>query len=127
MARRERVPLHFWSVIHSGRRLSDRDRTARRRTALHQAEKHFGPVVGTSLAKLCGRCECVGWVFERLGQGFIVVWEGPGHRPDRPDMSQATDRDLANPDFGCLHCHPVAGPAPEARPRTPEDKDHFTL
>jgi hypothetical protein len=115
-------------VIHAGRRLSDRERAARKGAALGQAEKHFGPLAGTGLAKLCSRCERVGWVFERIGHGFIVVWEGAGHRPDRPDMSQLTDHDLVSPDFGCLYCHPVTAGASEARPREgSSDEDQFSV
>jgi len=84
--------------------------------ALREAEKHFGPVTGTGLAKVCGRCERVGWAFERIGRGFIVVWEGPGRRADRPDMSLLSDEDLRNPDFGCRTCHSSASAAAAAPP-----------
>jgi len=116
-------------VIHAGRRLSDRDRTQRKRLALGEAEKHFGPVTGTGLAKLCGRCERIGWVFERIDRGYIVVWEGQGHRPDRPDMSPLTDRDLVNPDFGCLYCHPFAAASASTPLRRPggDDEEHHTI
>jgi len=123
-------PVLSFAVISAGRRASDRQRAARRRLALHEAEKHFGPVMGTGLAKVCGRCDRVGWTFERIGDGFVVVWDGPGHRADRPDMSLLSERDLRNPDFGCHYCHPVASataPAPRVVGGAPPERDAGSL
>ncbi|HTP51825.1 MAG TPA: hypothetical protein VMK42_14115 [Anaeromyxobacteraceae bacterium] len=94
-------------MIFAGRRASDRERAARRGAALHQAEKHFGQVSSTGLAKLCDRCNRIGWVYQHAGGEFVVVWDGPGHRPDRPDMSRVAERELFSPDSGCHYCHPL--------------------
>ena len=110
-------------MISGGRRASDRERAARRGAALHEAEKHFGHVSSTGLAKLCDRCNRIGWTYQLAGGGFVIVWDGPGHRSDRPDMSHVTEQELLSPAFGCHYCHPVAVAHPVERPASPPEDE----
>ncbi len=91
-------------MVTTGRRSSDRTRTARIGAALYQAEKHFGPVIASGLMKLCPGCDRIGWVFHRRDEAVLVVWEGAHRDRERPHIDAITFRVLLSPDFGCHRC-----------------------
>jgi len=93
-------------VVTTGRRSSDRTRSARVGAALYQAEKHYGPVAASGLTKLCPRCDRVGWVFHRGNDAVLVVWEGAARNRGRPHIDAITVRVLLSPEFGCHGCAP---------------------